>query len=73
MRLSLVVHVIGLIVRVFGLMFLTPAAVAAAYGEYRDAQVFVLAAAVTSAARPPSRRWSRCAGSKAWRSSPARG
>ena len=28
MRLSLVVHVIGLIVRVFGLMFLAPAAVA---------------------------------------------
>jgi trk system potassium uptake protein len=56
MRLSLVVHVIGLIVRVFGLMFLTPAAVAAAYGEYRDAQVFVLAAAVTSAAGQLMRR-----------------
>ena len=47
MRLSLVVHVIGLIVRVFGLMFLAPAAVALVYGERRDAIAFVLASALT--------------------------
>jgi trk system potassium uptake protein TrkH len=47
MRLSLVVHVCGLIVRVFGLMFLAPLALAIYYGEYRDAQGFALTAVVT--------------------------
>lgn len=49
MRLSLVVHVCGLIVRVFGLMFLAPLALAIYYGEYRDAQGFALTAIVTVA------------------------
>jgi trk system potassium uptake protein TrkH len=49
MRLSLVVHVCGLITRVFGLMFLAPLAVALGYGEYRDAQGFVLALTITCA------------------------
>jgi len=49
MRLSLVVHVCGLIVRVFGLMFLAPLALAIYYGEYRDAQGFALTALVTVA------------------------
>jgi len=47
MRLSLVVHVCGLITRVFGLMFLAPLAVALFYGEHRDAQGFALATAIT--------------------------
>ncbi len=47
MRLSLVIHVCGLITRVFGLMFLAPLAVALAYGEYRDARGFVFALVVT--------------------------
>ena len=34
MRLSLVVHVTGLVVRVFGLMFLAPLAVCLLYGEH---------------------------------------
>lgn len=50
MRLSLVVHVTGLIVRVFGLMFLAPFALALFYREYRDAQGFALSLVVTSAA-----------------------
>lgn len=49
MRLSLVVHVCGLITRVFGLMFLAPLAVALFYGEYRDAVGFSLATAITCA------------------------
>ena len=49
MRFSLVVHVCGLITRVFGLMFLAPLAVAIYYGEYRDAQGFVLTLALTCA------------------------
>ena len=49
MRLSLVVHVCGLITRVFGLMFLAPLAVALYDGEYRDVQGFVLALAATCA------------------------
>lgn len=49
MRLSLVVHVCGLITRVFGLMFLAPLAVALYYGEYRDAQGFTFALVLTSA------------------------
>src|SRR5688572_12657370 len=49
MRLSLVVHVTGLVVRPFGLMFLAPLAVALIYAEYRDAIGFGFATAVTSA------------------------
>jgi len=49
MRLSLVVHVIGLVVRVFGLMFLAPLAVAIFYREYGDAIAFGVAAFATSA------------------------
>ncbi len=58
MRLSLVVHVCGLITRVFGLMFLAPLAVALYYGEYRDAQGFTLALALTCAVG----QWMRKAG-----------
>jgi trk system potassium uptake protein TrkH len=47
MRLSLVVHVCGLITRVFGLMFLAPLAVALFYGESRDALGFVMATVIT--------------------------
>ncbi len=50
MRLSLVVHVTGLVVRVFGLMFLAPLAVCLLYGEYRDAIGFAVATVLTSAA-----------------------
>ena len=48
MRLSLVVHVIGLVVRVFGLMFLAPLAIAILYREYGDAIGFAVAAFATS-------------------------
>ncbi len=47
MRISLVAHVCGLIIRVFGLMFLVPLLVALGYGEYRDALGFLAAAVVT--------------------------
>lgn len=50
MRLSLVTHVIGLLVRVFGLMFLAPLAVALLYGEYLDAIGFGVATVLTAAA-----------------------
>jgi trk system potassium uptake protein len=50
MRLSLVVHVTGVVVRVFGLMFLAPLAVALIYGEYLDAIGFAMVAVLTSAA-----------------------
>ena len=49
MRLSLVVHVMGLVVRVFGLMFLAPLAVALFYAEYIDAIGFALLTLITSA------------------------
>ncbi len=49
MRLSLVVHVTGLVVRVFGLMFLAPLAVALIYGESLDAVGFAVATIFTSA------------------------
>lgn len=61
MRLSLVVHVCGLITRVFGLMFLAPLAVALYHGEYRDAQGFTLALAITCAIG----QWMRTAGGPA--------
>jgi trk system potassium uptake protein len=47
MRLTVVVHVIGLLVRLFGPMFFVPAAVAAFYGERRDTVGFVLIAVAT--------------------------
>ncbi len=47
MRLSLVVHVCGVIVRFFGVMFLPPFLVAALYREWNDALGFVVAAGVT--------------------------
>ena len=49
MRLSLVVHVIGLVVRVFGLMFMAPLLVALIYGEYPDAVGFAVVTVLTSA------------------------
>jgi trk system potassium uptake protein TrkH len=49
MRFSLVLHVIGLIVRVFGLMFLAPVAVALLHGEYLDAIGFSVATVFTGA------------------------
>jgi trk system potassium uptake protein TrkH len=49
MRLSLVVHVIGLVVRVFGLMFLAPLLVCLLYGEYADAIGFAIVTIVTAA------------------------
>jgi trk system potassium uptake protein TrkH len=48
MRLSLIVYVVGLIVRVFGLMFLAPLAVALIYGEYFDAIGFAVATLITT-------------------------
>lgn len=56
MRISLVVHVIGLIVRVFGLMTLAPLAVTLLYGEYRDAAGFAIATVVTCMAGQVMRR-----------------
>jgi trk system potassium uptake protein TrkH len=49
LRFSLVVHVIGLIVRVFALMFLAPLIAALIYGEYVDAAGFAAAAVFTGA------------------------
>lgn len=49
MRYSLVVHVCGVIVRLFGAMFLAPLAVALYFGELRDAWGFAGAAVVTAA------------------------
>jgi trk system potassium uptake protein TrkH len=47
MRLSLVFHVCGLVVRVFGLMFLAPLALALLYREFNDAVGFTLAMVIT--------------------------
>jgi trk system potassium uptake protein len=47
MRYSLVVHLCGVLVRLFGAMFLVPLAVALYYREVRDAQGFAVAAVVT--------------------------
>ena len=49
MRLSIIVKVTGGILRVFGLMFLWPLAVAAYYGEWTDIGGFALAGALTAA------------------------
>jgi trk system potassium uptake protein TrkH len=48
MRLALVVHVVGVLVRLFGPMFLLPAAVSLVYHEWRDAAGFTLTAIGTS-------------------------
>ena len=48
MRLSLVVHVIGLVTRVFGLMFLAPLVVCLIYAEYADAIGFAIVTVVTA-------------------------
>jgi trk system potassium uptake protein len=61
MRLSVVVHLAGTLVRLFGLMFAAPALVAWLYGEQRDALTFLatglgtvaLAQAMVVAGRPP--------------------
>ena len=47
MRFSLVVHVTGLIVRVFGVMFAAPVFVALYYAEYGDALGFAIMAGVS--------------------------
>jgi len=49
MRFSLVVYVVGLIVRVFGLMFVAPLAVALWHGERADAAGFAVVTVLTSA------------------------
>ena len=56
MRLSLVIHVTGLVVRVFGLMFLAPLVVALLYREHRDAIGFAIVTVVTSAVGHVMRR-----------------
>src|SRR5688572_6816370 len=56
MRLSLVIHVTGLVVRVFGLMFLAPLAVALLYGEHVDAVGFAVVTVFTSAVGHAMRR-----------------
>src|SRR5687767_12680119 len=48
MRLSLVVHVIGLVTRVFGLMFLAPLAVCLLYAEYPAAIRFAILTVVAA-------------------------
>jgi trk system potassium uptake protein len=49
MRYSLVIYLCGVLVRVFGVMFLAPMAVAFYYAEYRDALGFAGAGVVTIA------------------------
>ena len=49
MRLAVVVHVTGTLVRLFSPALLAPAAVAALYGEWRDAIGFLFAFATTAA------------------------
>ena len=49
MRLVVVVHVIGVLVRLFGPMLFVPAAVAAYYGERRDVVGFLVIAVATVA------------------------
>ena len=47
MRLSLVIHVAGRILRILGMMFLAPIVVSLIYGESEDVGGFVLAGAIT--------------------------
>ena len=56
MRLSLVIHVTGLVVRVFGLMFLAPLVVALIYREFVDAIGFGVVAVLTCAVGHAMRR-----------------
>jgi trk system potassium uptake protein TrkH len=56
MRLSIVVHLVGLVIRLFGLLFLAPLAVALAYGEHRDAVGFAVSAALSASAGQLMRR-----------------
>ena len=48
MRYSLVVHVCGVLVRIFSVMFLAPLAVAMYYGEHSDGVGFAIAAAISA-------------------------
>lgn len=50
MRLAVIAHLTGIILRLFGLMFLPPAGVSLYYGERADALVFLIAGLVTAAA-----------------------
>ncbi|HSK08707.1 MAG TPA: TrkH family potassium uptake protein [Vicinamibacterales bacterium] len=56
MRLTVVVHLIGGILQVYGFTFLAPIAVAAIYGEWWDLLGFVAAGAVTLVAAALARR-----------------
>ena len=47
MRLSIVIHIAGRILRLFGAMFLAPAAIALFYGEGRDAAGLLIGGTVT--------------------------
>lgn len=47
MRYSLVVHLCGVLIRLFGVVFAAPLAVAVGHGEFRDAVGFAVAAVVT--------------------------
>lgn len=47
MRYSLVVHLCGVLIRMFGVVFAAPLAVAVGHGEFRDAVGFAVAAVVT--------------------------
>jgi trk system potassium uptake protein TrkH len=49
MRLALVVHLIGVLVRLFGTMLAAPLVVAAYYGEWHDAAGFLLTGTITVA------------------------
>jgi trk system potassium uptake protein TrkH len=49
MRLAIVVHLVGTLVRLFGPMLLVPAIVAGYYGEWPDAAAFVVTAVATIA------------------------
>lgn len=48
MRISLVAHVTGILIRVFGLMFLAPLAVALGHREFADAAGFAMSCVVTT-------------------------
>src|SRR5512145_1170939 len=49
MRVPVVLHLIGVILRLFGLMFVAPLAVAWYYGEYRDVRSFAISGLVSAA------------------------
>ena len=56
MRLAIVAHLIGVLVRLFGTTFSLPLAVAAYYGEWRDAAGFLLSGSATIGAGHLMRR-----------------